>query len=139
MSQVQPRIDGSLRKAIGRLIVGLEKRDRQQQSSRRYKRFNIGVKVHLCSLRGDGSYEALCEAWAIDISMGGIGCLLDETINQADVHGISFEEVLQQPCYIPIHIQSARMLFGNVRQIQCEFIYQSVPGNTDGGKMDEAA
>lgn len=136
MPNAQPRSGDPLHKAIGRLIVGLEKRDRQQQERRRYRRFNFGVKVHLCSPRRDGTYDTLCEAWAMNISMGGIGCLLDRTIDHQDIIYISFEGILNQPCYIPLRVTSTRVLFGNVREMHGEFVFNEDP---DGGERAGAA
>lgn len=139
MAQPQTRIDGALHKAIGRLVVGLGKRERKQQEHRRHKRFGFGIKVRLCARRGEGRYDTLCEAWALDISMGGIGCLLTDDIDTEDVGFISFEEVIQQPCHIPIRTKGVRTLFGHLRQIHCEFVYHDVSESADGDQLAGAA
>ncbi len=139
LARIRRDRDSQVCGAIGQLVVGLEKRDKQQQERRRYRRFNVGVKVHLCARRDNGQYDVLCEAWAVDISMGGIGFLIDRALGQEDHYFISFGELIHQPCYAPVHVSSARVLFGNVRQIHGAFVYQEDRGGTDGPGKDGVA
>lgn len=122
MSQPQSRSSDPLRKAIGKLVLGLERRSREQHNQRRHHRFNFGVKVLLCSKSGN-HYQTLCEAWAVDLSIGGIGCLAEQDDFGQDVLYVSFEEVIGRPCYIPIRVKHCKSLIGNVRHLHGEFVF----------------
>lgn len=123
MSQPQPRVNDLLRKAIGRLVVGLEKRENLLRERRNHQRYSFQVKVHLCSKTSDNHYQTICEAWALDMSIGGIGCLAERIIETDDVIYVSFEEVLGHPCYIPVQIKHSRSLIGNIRILNAEFVF----------------
>jgi hypothetical protein len=138
MQQVQLHHGDQLRKAIGKLVVGLEKRNRELHERRRHNRYSFGVRVNLCIAKDDEGYETLCEAWAVDISVGGIGLLITQNIKIQDVYYVSFEQVLDLPRYIPMRLKHARMLFGDICQIHGEFVYSEGRLPEETSQIDEA-
>ena len=123
MTQSQPRANDLLRRAIGKLVVGLEKRERALRERRRHQRYPFGVQVSLCLKNDDDSYQTLCEGWAVDLSIGGIGCLTTQELDRDIVLYVNFEEVLGRACYVPIKIMGSKTLFGGIQQIHAEFFF----------------
>jgi PilZ domain len=124
MSPQQTRTaDDQFRKAIGKLVRGLEKRDREQNNRRAHHRFHFGVKVSLCTKTGDDSYKELCNAWAVDLSVGGMGFMTEQDICDEDVLYVSFEKLIGKPCFIPVQIRHCRTLVGNVYMVNGQFVY----------------
>ena len=119
----QPRTNDQFRKAIEKLVRGLEKRDREHNDRRRHHRFYFGVKVNLCVRLDGDNYRNLCEAWAVDLSIGGLGFMTERKIRDTDVIYVSFEQLLGKPCYIPIHIRKCIPLIGSVYQVHGQFAY----------------
>lgn len=119
----QPRTNDQFRKAIGKLVRGLEKIDREQHDRRKHHRFYFGVKVNLCTQSDDETFQPLCEAWAVDLSIGGLCCMTQRELNDNDLLYVSFEHLVGKPCYIPIRVRRSTLLIGNVYQIHSQFAY----------------
>ncbi len=125
MSSQSLHANDQLRKAIGKLIRGLEKRERELRERRQYHRFNFGVKVGLCKKSPGGNLEKYCDAWALDLSIGGIGFMSEHTINVGDVVYISFEDLIGTHSYIPIIVRNSRHLVGSVYQVNGQFDFDT--------------
>jgi PilZ domain-containing protein len=126
----QPRSKDPLRRAISKLVIGLEKREHIRRERRRHNRYSLQVKVHLCTRVGGNQYQNLCEAWASDLSVGGVCLLAEQSIDTEETIYINFEEVLGYPCYIPVVVHRCRPLFGSIYQVNSQFVYdvESGPG-----------
>ena len=81
------------------------------------------MKVSLCTRSVDDSYQNLCEAWAVDLSVGGLGFMSEREFNVDDVLYISFEKLMGKPCYIPVHVKQCIPLIGTVYQVHGQFSY----------------
>ncbi len=125
MSSQSLHSNDQLRKAIGKLIRGLEKRERELRERRQYHRFNLGMKVGLCQRSPSGNIEKYCDAWALDLSIGGIGFMSEQAINVGDVVFISFENLIGTHAYIPIIVRNTRHLVGSVHQVNGQFDYDA--------------
>lgn len=123
MSQAQPRPSNPLRRAIGKLVTGLEKQEQMLQERRRHKRFPFGVKVTACVPKKDGTYETIAEVWITDISMGGVGLLSQRTFEADAIIYLNFETLLKHSCYMPVKVCNTRPLIGDVLQVHCQFYY----------------
>ncbi len=132
----QPRSNDPLRRAIRKLVVGLEKREQVRRERRRYNRQPLDVKVHLCIQVGAEQFQTLCEAWAIDLSIGGISCLTEQSIDSESSLFINFQEVLGHACYIPISVRRCHTLIGNIYQIHGRFVYEN---DSDPGESNDQA
>lgn len=121
--QQQPRANDQFRKAIGKLVRGLEKRNQEQHDRRRHHRFNFGTKVSLCVNVGEDNFNILCDAWAMDLSIGGMGFITEQSIDDDTLIYASFEELMGKPCYIPLKIRRCARLIGNIYQIHSQFAY----------------
>lgn len=139
MSQPHPRGNELLRKAIGRLVVGLEKREHLLRERRAHQRYSFQVKVHLCSKTSDNQYQTICEAWALDMSIGGMGCIAERNIETDDVIYVSFEEVLGHACYVPVQVKHSRTLIGNIRMLNAEFVFLEDHGTGQEVEQTDAA
>ncbi len=140
MSQPQTRPNDPFRRAIRKLVLGLEKREQVRSERRRHNRHPFNVKVHLCNQVGTDQYQPICEAWAVDLSMGGICCLVEQAINcngeGDDTVFVSFEELLGRACYIPMNVRRCFTLIGNIYQVTGQFTYD---GTSDPGKNTQVA
>lgn len=132
----QPRSNDPLRRAIRKLVVGLEKREHVRRERRRYNRQPLEVKVHLCTKVGNNEFQTLCEAWAVDLSMGGIGCLAEKAINREAILFVNFEDVLGHPCYVPVSVRRCQKLIGSIHQINGQFVYDIDTGPVESDSKD---
>ncbi len=132
MTQLQARSNNPLRRAISKLVLGLEKREKMRQGRRRYQRQPLGVMVHLCVQVDGNQYQPVCEAWAVDLSIGGIACLAEQPLDLEGNIFVSFESLLGYPCYVPICVKRCATLIGNIHQINGQFVYDisSGPGQS---------
>jgi len=128
MTQAQPRSNDPLRRAIRKLVLGLEKREKARREKWRHNRQPVDVRVHLCVQVDGNQYQPICEAWAVDLSIGGISILTEQAIDLDNRICISFEEILGHPCYIPICIRRCATLIGNIYQINGQFVYDNASG-----------
>ncbi len=138
MTQPQFRSKDPLRQAIRRLVLGLEKQEKVRHERRRYTRHPFQVKVQLCIEVDTHHFQPLCEAWAVDLSMGGISFLAEQAISSDGNNTVyvGFEEILGQPCHIPIIVRNCRTLFGTIHQVNGQFLYRDVSG--PGGSSQAA-
>ncbi|PJF32953.1 MAG: hypothetical protein CUN57_03395, partial [Phototrophicales bacterium] len=102
MSQTHPRTSNPLRRAIGKLVTGLEKREQMLQERRRHRRYSFGVKVTACRPKENELYDTLAEVWILDISMGGVGLLSQHAFEVGAIIFLNFETIVNRPCYIPV-------------------------------------
>jgi len=100
----QPRSNDPLRRAISKLVLGLEKREDVRRERRRYNRQPFELPVKFCTKTIDGHYQTLCVAWASDLSMGGISCLTEQPLDPEYTIYVNFEELLGHTCCIPIKV-----------------------------------
>ncbi len=128
MYQAQPRSNDPLRRAIRKLVIGLEKREQRRRERRRHNRQIFEAKVHLCVQIDGNPFQPVCEAWAIDLSIGGIRCLTEQAIDIDDKIFVNFETLLGHPCYIPTCVRRCETLIGNLYQINGQFIYDNTFG-----------
>ncbi len=112
-----------LRRAIGKLVRGLEKRDQEQRERRRHHRFYFGAKVSLLHQVGEGEYEDLCEAYAVDLSIGGISCITKQEMQTDDMIYISFEKLVGKPCLIPIMVRNCVTLLEGIFHIHAQYSF----------------
>ena len=136
MAQARRQSHDPLRKAIRKLVLGLEKRERERNDRRQYSRYSFDLKVHLCSQVDGDRYQNLCEAWVSDLSFGGLSCLTEHALEIDDVVYVSFEELLGRPSYIPVNVRYCRTLIGNIQRINCQFLFDNKP---ESGQHTEAA
>ena len=121
----QPLTSPQLNKAIRKLVAGLEKKNRINKERRAHQRHPFNVAVHVCQKAVSGEYHTLCDAWAKDISVGGIGLLMSNKLSQRDDLYINLESILGVARYLPIRICSCQNLIENIYLAHGEFIFNN--------------
>jgi len=141
----QPRPNDPLRRAIRKLVRGLGRREQVRRARRRYKRHPLDIKVHLCVHQSNDRYHTLCDAWAQDLSLGGISCLAEKPIDVNNTVYVNLQAVLGYDCYIPVRIRHCYALTDNIHMIRGQFVYDinnnpaEEPTATDDAEGAEAA
>jgi hypothetical protein len=128
----KPRQRGAndpLQRAIRKLVIGLRKREQLLRERRQHHRYEFGVKVFICVKSDEGTYRNVCDAWALDMSLGGIGCLTTQEVDAQDDMYASFEDVLGRPCYIPIRVANCKALIGDIWRLHAAFVLPDDPAD----------
>jgi hypothetical protein len=128
VSNPKSRSGQQLSKAIRKLVAGLEKQTRIQNERRRYTRYSFNARVQLCVKSESGEYQTLCDAWASDLSLGGIGCLAEQEISDLALIYIGLESLVGHPCYIPVRPRFCRTLLSHTYKLHGEFVYDEDAG-----------
>lgn len=116
------RSNEPLRKAIGKLVKGLEKRDQEQKQRRRHHRYYFGARVSLVRGTDADGYEPLCEVYAVDVSMGGISCIAKQELPMDTAIFVNFDRLVGKPCLIPINICESVNLLEGVFRIHAQYV-----------------
>jgi len=136
MTVQQSRAGNQLNKAIRKLVMGLEKQHHINIEKRKYSRYPFNAGVQLCSKAESGEYQDVCEAWACDMSVGGIRFIIEQEMPRENLLFVNVERLICHPCYIPIRIRLCFALLSHTYQVHSEFVYDQ---DKDSGLAADAA
>lgn len=111
------------RMAVRKLVTGLKKRDKDMVERRMHRRYTVDIQIELHTKSSFGKYTLLCESWLMDVSYGGMGCLVQIHLEPRTVVYVSFKTIVGKDCYVAATVSHCRPMFGGIHMLHTSFVF----------------